>query len=73
MSMNPAPQPADDKLLSAWLTRKELAQELGVTAATLARWHTEGSAPPCTKVGKKILYRREAVQQWLISRERGQM
>ena len=73
MSMDPAPQSTDTKLLSAWLTRKELAQELGVTASTLARWHTEGSAPPCTKVGKKILYRREAVQQWLISRERGQL
>ena len=73
MSMDPAPQATDAKLLSAWLTREELADELGVTNKTIARWHTEGSAPPCTKVGKKILYRREAVQQWLISRERGQL
>lgn len=62
---------ADTRLLSLWLTRAELAEELGVTVATIARWHSEGCAPPCTKVGKKILYRRESVQQWLMSRERG--
>ena len=62
---------ADTPLLSLWLTRAELAAELGVTVPTVARWHNEGCAPPCTKVGKKILYRREAVQQWLMSRERG--
>ena len=62
---------AEPRLLSPWLTRAELARELGVTVPTVARWHSEGDGPPYTKVGKRILYRRESVQQWLMSRERG--
>jgi excisionase family DNA binding protein len=58
-------------LLGAWMTRVELAAELGVSIGTVSRWHTEGTGPPFVKVGKKILYRREAVQHWLVARERG--
>lgn len=71
MTMDASEQSGDVKLLGNWMTRTELANELGVSVATVARWHTEGVAPAFTKIGKRILYRRATVQQWLISRERG--
>lgn len=66
--------PQEDRrehVLSQFMTRAELARELGVSVVTLARWHSEGNAPPFTKVGKRVLYRRAAVQHWLVSREVG--
>jgi excisionase family DNA binding protein len=69
--MTDAAASAPGHVLEGYLTRKECAAELGVADATLARWHTEGNAPPFVKIGKRILYRRAAVQAWLASRETG--
>jgi hypothetical protein len=58
-------------LLEGWLTRSEVSQEIGVSAGTLARWNTRRIGPPCARVGRRVLYRTEAVREWLLSRERG--
>ena len=58
-------------LLEGWLTRAEVAAELGVSTDTLARWETQRSGPPSVKVGRKVLYRADAFRDWLTSRERG--
>ena len=58
-----------DTLLTDYLTPTELAAELGVCARTIERWHRLREAPPRTKVGKRVLYRREAVAEWLSARE----
>jgi excisionase family DNA binding protein len=52
-----------------FLTREELAIALRTSKRTLARWEKAGVAPPRTLLGRKFLYRREAVQKWLKDRE----
>lgn len=63
------PQPAS--LLGGWLTRAQVAAEIGVSVDTLQRWETRRIGPPCVRIGRKVLYRAEAFREWLISRERG--
>lgn len=60
----------DEAVLDGWMTRRELSEALGVTEATLGRWHTQRIGPAAVKIGRRLLYRREAVRQWLIARER---
>lgn len=56
-------------LLDGWLTRAEVAKELGLSTDTLARWATRREGPPCVRIGRKILYRAEAFREWLLERE----
>jgi hypothetical protein len=58
-------------LLGGWLTRAQVAAEIGVSVDTLARWGTRHIGPPCVRIGRKVLYRAEAFREWLVSRERG--
>ncbi len=57
-------------LLNEYLTVTECAAELGVDKRTLERWHRLREAPPRTKIGKRVLYRRAAVAEWLRSLEK---
>lgn len=61
--------PAAEPLLGEWMERGELAHALGVTTDTLQRWQAQRIGPPSVKLGRKVLYRREAVREWLVSRE----
>lgn len=56
-------------LLSGWISRADLAQELEVTEGTLRRWTLERWGPPCIRAGRKIYYRRSAVAEWLEDQE----
>lgn len=56
-------------LLDDWITRPELAQEIGLSVDTLARWETRRIGPACVRIGRKVLYRRGAVQDWLREQE----
>jgi hypothetical protein len=58
-----------EPILSQFLTKDELAAELGRNARTLDRWEVLGIGPPRTFIGRKILYRRTSVQKWLASQE----
>lgn len=61
---------ADDTgLLTGWLNRAELARELALSVDTLQRWETRRMGPPCVRVGRKVLYRMEAVRDWLRDQE----
>ena len=66
-----APEAGAASLLSDYMTREDLAAELGVSKDTLARWHTQRIGPPSVKLGKRTFYRREVVRAWLVDRERG--
>ena len=57
------------RLLEEWMSRDDLARELGVTADTLQNWQTRRVGPPCARIGRKVLYRREAVREWLRNQE----
>lgn len=56
-------------LLDDWMPRQELAGIIGVSADTLKRWETRRIGPPCIRIGRKVLYRRGAVRDWLIDQE----
>ena len=56
-------------LLADWISRDQLAAELGLTSDTLARWEVRRLGPPCTRIGRKTLYRRVAVQDWIRAQE----
>jgi hypothetical protein len=56
-------------LLSGWISRLELAIELGLTIDTLRRWEARRFGPPCVRAGRKVYYRRDAVHDWLQLQE----
>ncbi len=64
------PEPARKPILSDWIARAELARELDVTPDTLARWASDGTGPPAVKIGRRVMYRRAAVEKWLEQKER---
>jgi len=57
-------------LLEGWISRAELARELGVSVDTLARWETSQNGPPLARIGRCVFYRRTAVLEWLEGREK---
>ena len=63
------PVHAPAQLLDDWISRDALARELSVTPDTLGRWEARREGPPCTRIGRKILYRRASVQDWLRAQE----
>ena len=64
-----APSDVDTGLLTGWLNRTDLARELTLSVDTLQRWETRRVGPPCVRVGRKVLYRMEAVRDWLREQE----
>ncbi len=62
---------AAQSIFTEYLGPHCLAKNLGVSTRTLDRWHSLRIGPPRTVIGKTILYRREAVSEWLRSREDG--
>ena len=66
---SPAPDAAKPGLLDDWMSRQELANELGVSVRTLQQWQLERIGPPMIRLKKKTFYRREAVLEWLRSQE----
>ena len=68
---HPYPEAAFEplNLLADWISREQLASELGLTSDTLARWEARRVGPPCTRIGRKALYRRAAVQDWIRAQE----
>ena len=65
----PALQETPLNLLADWIGREQLAGELGLACDTLARWEARQLGPPCTRIGRKVLYRRTSVQNWLSAQE----
>jgi hypothetical protein len=56
-------------VLSEYLTAEELAEQLKKSPRTLARWRRLNEGPPITKIGRQIVYRRQAVAGWLAGLE----
>lgn len=57
--------------LKDFISRAELAAELGKSEKTLVRWERAHQGPPVTRIGREPLYCRPSVQKWLRSQERG--
>ena len=64
-----SPRPASAGLLGGWISRLDLALELGVTVDTLRRWEAQRFGPPCVRAGRKVFYRRDGVRDWLQLQE----
>jgi len=60
---------ASGRLLDDYLSTEQLATELGLTPLTLVRWRALGKGPPVTWIGRRLFYRKEAVQKWLLAQE----
>jgi len=51
------------------LTEDQVANQFGLTVATLRNWRSQRRGPRATKVGRRCFYRRASLSAWLISRE----
>ena len=60
---------APTSVLSDYLTKHQLAAQLGRSVRTIDRMASSGEGPPRTRIGHTTLYRRQAVLEWLRSRE----
>jgi predicted DNA-binding transcriptional regulator AlpA len=58
-------------LLSDYLDKHSFCAELGISERTADRWHVLRTGPPRTKAGKKVLYRKSAISEWLKGHEHG--
>ncbi|MBN8291904.1 helix-turn-helix domain-containing protein [Rhodobacter sp. NTK016B] len=65
----PDPQEKPRTLLVGWISRIDLALEFGLSVDTLRRWEAQRTGPPCIRAGRKVYYRRTAVEQWLEEQE----
>ncbi len=55
-------------LLADFMTADEAAGALGVHVKTLQTWRRDKQGPPYTKLGRRVLYQRSVVAQWLRAR-----
>ncbi|WP_379541566.1 helix-turn-helix transcriptional regulator [Novosphingobium pokkalii] len=51
------------------MTSQEVCSLLGISRRTLHRWRRLRKGPPAIKVGRAVVYRREAVERWLVAQE----
>lgn len=58
-----------DPILGDFYSEAALAAELGVCARTLKRWRAMREAPPVTRIGRRVMFRRAAVERWLAARQ----
>ncbi len=49
---------------AVWLTRKDLAERLGVPHKTPAEWATKGTGPKYARFGRHVRYRLGDVIAW---------
>ena len=56
-------------LMAGWISRLDLARELGLSIDTLRRWDDRRIGPACVRAGRKIYYRRAAVLDWLENQD----
>ena len=56
-------------LLAGWISRPDLARELGLCVDTLGRWQRQRTGPACIKAGRRVFYRRSVVENWLLAQE----
>jgi hypothetical protein len=59
--------PEIDHVLAGYMTIQQLAAELDMAVISLATWRMRQKGPPYVKVGRKILYSRTTVKEWIAS------
>jgi hypothetical protein len=64
-------QEIQNNLLAEYLTKSELAYQLHRSVRSIDRWALTGDGPPSVRIGRKTLYRKGAVLEWLRNLEKG--
>lgn len=49
---------------------KQVAAMTGAAEATVRYWRHTGRGPASFKIGRRVVYRREAVEQWIAEQEK---
>jgi hypothetical protein len=57
------------EILKDYVSREQLADNIGKSTKTLIRWELDGRGPPVTRIGRDVLYYIPSVQKWLRSQE----
>lgn len=65
-SNGPSPDILDDLI-----TEAELADRLGRSTYTVARYRRHGEGPPFIRLGRQIFYSRTDIDEWLHSARQG--
>lgn len=66
------PCTAPDLQANRLLTPAQVAEMLGVSEATLSGWRCRGRySLPYVKIGSRVMYRPQAVENFVLERERG--
>jgi hypothetical protein len=58
------------EILKDYISREELAAQLGKSVKTLVRWELDGKGPPVTRIGRDVLYSIPSFERWLKAQER---
>lgn len=58
------------EILKDYVSREQLAANIGKSTKTLVRWELDGHGPPVTRIGRDVLYYIPSVEKWLRSQER---
>jgi len=66
------PEASQKLLMGDYFEEEQLARELNVTRRTLRLWRLRHTVPPFGRLGKRIVYRVEAVRGWLASLDKPQ-
>jgi hypothetical protein len=57
-------------ILKDYISRDNLAAQLGKSVKTLVRWELDSRGPPVVRVGRDVFYRIPSVEAWLKAQER---
>lgn len=52
-----------------WISRLDLALGLDLSVDTLRHWQAQRTGSACVHAGRKVYYRRSAVEAWLEDQE----
>jgi hypothetical protein len=58
------------EILKDYVSREQLAVNIGKSTKTLVRWELDGRGPPVTRIGRDVLYYLPSVEKWLRSQEK---
>ncbi|EFV91667.1 hypothetical protein ES5_09862 [Dietzia cinnamea P4] len=51
------------------ITPAQLSEETGIPVGTLRYWRHAGTGPESFKLGRRVVYRRSAVDAWINAQE----